>query len=66
MDDRELAQFHRDMESIGWHATPGENGLYWYRNREYPGELPDSKGFGFSCSNGVIDGIYWCNYPADN
>lgn len=66
MDDRELVQFHRDMESIGWHATPGKNGLYWYRNREYPGELPDSKGFGFSCSNGVIDGIYWCNYPADN
>lgn len=65
MGESDLAQFRRDMESLGWYYLPGENGLQWYRNREYMAELPNSKGFGFVCSNGEINGIYWCTYPAD-
>ena len=66
MGAQEVAQFRRDMEALGWYAVPEEDGLQWYKNRDFEPEQPDSKGFGFSCRNGVIDGIYWCTYPADS
>lgn len=65
MNSSALTQFHQDMESIGWYLLPGKNGMQWYRNREYLAELPNSKGFGFSCRDGEINGIWWCTYPAE-